>query len=89
MAARPGTRASDQERYPDRTSCGQRRGRQIRLAEPALSPSADHEGMKVPGLPIDQSIDAGFWIGVAAAELKPIYQRMKGESAQLPQGRGR
>ena len=32
--------------------------------------------MKLQGLPIDRSTLA-FWVGVAAAELKPIYQRMK------------
>src|SRR6202795_459240 len=32
--------------------------------------------MKLQGLPVDRSTLA-FWVGVAAAELKPIYQRMK------------
>jgi transposase len=32
--------------------------------------------MKLQGLPVDRSTLA-FWVGVAAAELKPIYERMK------------
>jgi hypothetical protein len=32
--------------------------------------------MKLQGLPVDRSTLA-FWVGVAAAELKPIYLRMK------------
>ena len=32
--------------------------------------------MKLQGLPVDRSTLA-FWVGVAAAELKPIYVRMK------------
>ena len=32
--------------------------------------------MKLQGLPVDRSTLA-FWVGVAAAELKPVYLRMK------------
>ena len=42
--------------------------------------------MKLKGLPVDSSTLA-FWVGVAVAELKPIYKRMKENLLGAPRSR--
>ena len=42
--------------------------------------------MKLQGLPVDRSTLA-FWVGVAAAELKPVYLRMKEIRSARPRSR--
>ena len=81
-----GAGASDQIRPADRSHGRLRAGGQIRLAPAALSPGQD------AGLPRASTSTARrwpFWVGYAAAELMPLYERLKANLLGLRQTRRR
>ena len=69
----PSARTADQRRAADRGDSGRCPGCQIRLAFSALSPIPDAASQ---GIAIERATLA-FWVGYAAAELKPLYLRLR------------